>query len=145
MKAASITGLSKQIIEFDNQPEEGGKFFSATYRSIFDLDDETTASLQKVFSEQIAAARERGLTLVNNPGLKMLEGDPSITESDVESWLAERQEFYTGVRAKLREEFPAEKYAEFDKTIEQAGIGFTNLTLKGSPLAFSLGGKQGSD
>jgi hypothetical protein len=145
MKAATITGLSKQIIEFENQPEEGGKFFSSTYRSIFDLDNETTAGLEKVFTEEIAAAKERGLTLVNNPGLKMLEGDESITEVDIKNWLEQRQEFYTGVRKKLRETIPAEKRADFDKTVEQAGIGFTNLKLKGSPLAFSLGGKQGSD
>ena len=144
MKAASITGLSKQIIEFDNQPEEGSRFFSSTYKSIFDLDDKTTANLQRVFAEQIAAAKERDLTLVNNPGLKMLEGDESITEQDIKSWLSERQSFYAGVRQRLREQIPADKQAEFDRTIEQDGIGFTNLTLKGSPLAFSLGGRQGS-
>ena len=142
MKAAKITGLSKQIIEFDNEPEEGSRFFSATYRSIFDLDAETTSNLAAVFENQIAAAREKGLTLVNNPALKMLAGDETVTEAQIGAWLAKRQEFYRGVRAELREQFPAEKHKEFDKHIEEDGIGFNNIELKGNQLAFSLGGKQ---
>ena len=50
-----------------------------------------------------------------------------------------------GVRQKLRDQIPADKHAEFDKLVEQDGIGFTNIKLKGSPLGFSLGGKQGDD
>ncbi|MGI9239678.1 MAG: hypothetical protein ACR2RV_02690, partial [Verrucomicrobiales bacterium] len=144
MKAASITGLSKQIIEFDNQPEEGSRFFSSTYKSIFDLDDKTTADLERVFAEELAAAKERGLTLVNNPGLKMLEGDESITEEQIKGWLKQRQEYYGGIRERLREQIPADKQAEFDRTVELDGIGFTNLSLKGNPLGFSLGGRQES-
>jgi len=141
MKAATITGLSKQIIALENEPEEGSRFFSATYKSIFDLDDATTSSLERVFSEQIAAASERDLTLVNNPQLLMLEDD-SITEEQIDSWEEARHEFYRGVRLRLRDEFPPDKLEDFDRYVEQDGIGFTNLTLGGNPLAFSLGGRQ---
>ena len=142
MKAASISGLSKQIIEFDDTPDEGSQFFASTYKSIFDLDDASTKALQAVFEREITVAKERGLTLVNNPALKMLSGEEQFSEKDIEEWLNARQEYYRGFRERVREQVPASKHAEFDRTVEQDGIGFMNITLGGSPLGFSLGGKQ---
>ena len=48
--------------------------------------------------------------------------------------------FFHGVKA--RDEIPPDKQEEFDRHVEQDGIGFHNITLKGGQLGFSLGGKQ---
>ena len=72
----------------------------------------------------------------------MLEGDESVEESEIKSWLDERQAFYGEIRQRVRDQIPADKLEEFDRTVEQGGLGFTNLRLKGGPLGFSLGAKQ---
>ena len=90
----------------------------------------------------VAGAKERGLTLVNNPALKALAEGEEFSEPEVESWLKERQEYYRGVRERVREQIPPSKHAEFDRTVEQDGLGFMNIELQGRPLGFSLGGKQ---
>ena len=142
MQASSMSGLSKQIIEFDNNPEEGSRFFSSSYQAVLGLDDATTKTLASILEEQIAKASEQGVTLVNNPAFKMLEGGEPADEATIEAWGVERQTFYRDIRAELRNAIPPEKRADFDENIEEDGIGFFNVTLKGQPLGFSLGGKQ---
>ena len=142
VNAAAIGGLSQQIIEFDNNPEEGSKFLSSSYKAVFDLDANTTQKIEQVLASQLAIAKEQELTLPNNPQYKMLEENQTAQESDVEAFFTERRELYGKIRQQVREQIPADKLAEFDRTVEQGGLGFTNLKLNGSPLGFSLGGNQ---
>lgn len=55
-------------------------------------------------------------------------------------WLEQRWAFFDESRSQLRELIPADKLDLFDQTVEKGGYGFKNLTLKGMPLMFSLGG-----
>lgn len=54
--------------------------------------------------------------------------------------LEQRWAFFGESRAQLRDLIPADKQASFDQSVEEGGYGFKNMTLKGMPLMFSLGG-----
>ncbi len=139
--AASLSGLSREIIKFDGDPEEGSRFFAATYAELFDLDETTTGKIQEVLEGRIGEAVNRGLTLSDLPREKALE-NPDNPPQEVKSWLKTRQTFYRDVRNDLRNLVPLSKQADFDKWVEKDGIGFKNIKLKEHNLAFSLGGDQ---
>ncbi len=142
--ASSFSGLSKAVIEFDGDPVGGGKFFASTYRSVFDLDDQTAATLEGMFQRQIAAAAERDLTLNHMPIIDGLDDAVPIEQQkrEAKEWLGQRQDFYRGFREQVRQQIPADKRDLFDQWVEVDGIGFNNITFRGQPIAFTLGGKQ---
>lgn len=144
-KASSLGGLSKEIIAFDGNPSEGGRFYASTYQAVFDLDDPTTQQIQKMFEGQIQAARDRGLTLDQMPLIDGFEEGESVEaqKDAAREWLAERQAFYRGFRDQVRIQMSPEQQTLFDAWVETDGVGFNNVTFRGQPIGFTLGGKQG--
>lgn len=129
--AASISGLSKEIVEFEDKPEEGSRFVAAAYGSAFDLDEAEQARVAEFFSRTLAEANEKEVTLSHLPDRGSAEFGP---------WLEKRWAYFNSRRDALRALIPENKQAGFDQWIEKGSYGFNNLTLKGMPLMFSLGG-----
>ena len=142
--ASSFSGLSEAVIRFDGEPEDGGRFFAATYKSVFDLDDGTARTLEEMFKKQIAAADEHDLTLRHLPIINgLVDGVPIEQQKDeAREWLRRRQAFYRDFRAELREQIPPDKREQFDQWVEVDGIGFNNISFRGQSVGFTLGGKQ---
>lgn len=129
--ALSISGLSQELIEFEDNPEEGSRFVGAVYGTVFGLSDSERARVESSFQELLAEAAERELTLSHLP-------EPGTEEFG--PWMERRWEFFNGHRDALRELLPAGSHASFDKWVEKGGYGFRNLKIKGMPFMFSLGG-----
>lgn len=130
-KASSISGLSREIIGFEDKPEEGSQFAAATYAAAFGLNDADKARVADYFAKTLADAAEKKLTLSNLPDRASPEFSP---------WLEQRWAYFSENREALRQVIPEEKRASFDQWVEKGGYGFKNLTIKGAPLMFSLGG-----
>ncbi len=130
-KAASISGLSREIVGFEDKPEEGSRFVAAAYGAVFGLNEQEQAKVAEFFTTTLADAKEKKFTLSNLPERGSAEFEP---------WLERRWEYFGAQRAALRATIPEAKQAEFDSLVEKGGYGFKNLVLKGSPLMFSLGG-----
>lgn len=130
-KAASIGGLSKEIVEFEDKPEEGSRFVAAAYGSVFGLNEAEQAKVAEFFTRTLADAKEKKFTLSNLPGRETPEFGP---------WLEKRWAYFGEQRQALRELIPEPKRVEFDQWVEKGGYGFKNLSIKGMPLMFSLGG-----
>ena len=130
-KAASIGGLSKEIVEFEDKPEEGSRFVAGAYGAAFGLNEAEQEKVAGFFSRTLAEAKERKFTLSNLPE----RGTPEFMP-----WLEKRWAYFGEQRTALRETLPEAKRADFDQWVEKGGYGFKNLSLKGMPLMFSLGG-----
>ena len=130
-KAASISGLSKEIIDFEDDPAEGSRFVAAAYGSVFGLEEADQEEVAAVFRSTLEAAKEQEFTLSHLPERGSAEFGP---------WLEKRWEFFNNQRETLRSALPEAKRADFDQWVEKGGYGFKNLTMKGFPLMFSLGG-----
>lgn len=130
-KAASIGGLSKEIIEFEDDPAEGSRFVAAAYGSVFGLEKADQEKVAEVFRSTLEAAKAQDFTLSHLPERGSAEFGP---------WLEKRWAFFNEQRETLRSALPEAKRADFDQWVEKGGYGFKNLTMKGFPLMFSLGG-----
>ncbi|MFN0126765.1 MAG: RNA polymerase sigma factor [Verrucomicrobiales bacterium] len=130
-KASSISGLSKEIIEFEDNPEEGSRFVAAAYGSVFGLNESEQVKVAEFFSSTLADAKAQEFTLSHLPEHGSAEFGP---------WLEKRWAFFNAQRDALRSTLPEAKRADFDQWVEKGGYGFKNLTMKGFPLMFSLGG-----
>lgn len=139
--AASMSGVSQQIIEMEGNPEEGAKFFSATYAELFTLDEAGSSALHDIFERHITIANERELSLQQIMALVDQE-IPGGFEQEMERRMGVRQEYFREVRNELREAIPEDRRADFDLWIERDGIGFNNIRLGENTLQFSLGGNQ---
>lgn len=139
--AASLSGLSREIIGFDGNPEEGSRFFASTYAAVFDLDETTTEEVRASLEGHLQEAVNRGITLQDLPREKLME-NPEHPPEEVKNWFKTRQAYYAEVRSDLRDLVPLEKRSQFDQWVEKGGIGFQNIKLKEHQLAFSLGGDQ---
>ncbi len=131
--ATSITGLSQEIVGFEDNLDKGPPFFSAVYASVFDLNDAERARVQAVFESHFAVAAERQLTLSNIP---------KEDRESIDDFMEARRAYFDQVRSDLRAALPERAFATFDENVERRGYGFRNLKLRGVPLAFSLGGDQ---
>ena len=130
-QASSISGLSKEIINFEDVPEEGSRFIASAYGSVFGLDEAGQQKIADFFSKRLGEAGAQKLTLANLP---------TRGSADFEPWLEKRWAFFGESRDQLRQLIPEEKRSTFDRQIEKGGYGFKNITVKGMPLMFSLGG-----
>lgn len=130
-KASSISGLSREIVGFEDAPEEGSRFVASAYGSVFGLNQAEQEKLAGFFTERLTEAGGQKLTLANLPEHGSAGFGP---------WLEKRWAFFEASRAQLRELIPADKQVAFDQSVEKGGYGFKNLKLKGMPLMFSLGG-----
>lgn len=130
-KASSISGLSQEIIGFEDNPAEGSQFIASTFGAVFDLDQPGREKIAQFFTDQLRAAKEKELTLSHLPEHGSAEFQP---------WLQKRWDFFNESRGQLRELLPTDQRASFDQWVEKGGYGFKNLTLKGAPLMFSMGG-----
>ena len=139
--AASLGGLSQEIINFDGDPEEGSRFFAATYAEIFGLNKSVTGEMQSVLADHFAIAAEREITLSDLDRSKLME-NPANPPQEIKDWFKKRQAYYSEIRNDLRNLVPLNKQSQFDKWVEKGGIGFKNIKLKEHHLAFSLGGDQ---
>jgi hypothetical protein len=139
--AASMSGLSQQIVEMEGNPEEGAKFFSATYAELFTLDEAGRSALHNIFERHITIANEQEISLKQITALVDQE-IPGGLEEEIERRMGVRQEYFRDVRNELREAIPEDRRADFDLWVERDGIGFNNIRLRGTNLQFSLGGNQ---
>ncbi len=130
-KASSISGLSKEIIDFEDAPDEGSRFAASAYGAVFGLNEAAQDKIAAFLAGRLSEAGTKKLTLTNLPDRGSSEFLP---------WLEQRWAFFDEGRAQLRELIPADKQALFDQSVEKGGYGFKNLSLKGMPLMFSLGG-----
>lgn len=130
-QAGSISGLSKEIINFEDVPEEGSRFIASAYGAVFGLDEAGQEKIASFFSKRLEEAGTKKFTLANLPARGSAEFHP---------WLEQRWAFFEESRGQLRELIPEAKQSDFDQMIEKGGYGFKNLTVKGMPLMFSLGG-----
>ncbi|MES2470011.1 MAG: sigma-70 family RNA polymerase sigma factor [Verrucomicrobiota bacterium] len=130
-QAGSISGLSKEIINFEDVPEEGSRFIASAYGAAFGLDEAGQEKIASFFSKRLEEAGAKKFTLANLPARGSAEFHP---------WLEQRWAFFEESRGQLRELIPEAKQSDFDQMIEKGGYGFKNLTVKGMPLMFSLGG-----
>jgi hypothetical protein len=139
--AVAMGGLSQQVVEMEGDPKEGSEFFSATYAQLFGLEDADRENLRMIFEKHITVANERKISLKQITALidQDIEGG---FEEEMKRMMATRQIYFRDVRAELREAIPEDRRAEFDTWVEQDGIGFNNVTLRGQALLFSLGGNQ---
>lgn len=135
-KAASLGGLSQEIIGFEDNPAEGSKFQSAAYKSVFGLTDDEEKKVAAYFEKTMTAAHDMKLTLSHVPS----PGSPEI-----KPWLEKRWEFFNASRPELLEAIPEAKRSDFEAWVEKGGYGFKNLKLGGGPLLFSLGGQPEED
>lgn len=131
-KAASLGGLSQEIIGFEDNPAEGSRFQSSTYKSVFGLTDAEQKKVESYFEKTMTEARDLKLTLSNLP---------AHDSPDFKPWLEKRWEFFNATRPQLLEAIPEARRADFESWVESGGYGFKNLTLGGGPLMFSLGGQ----
>ena len=132
MEGNSLGGLSQEIIGFEDNPAEGGKFQSSAYKSAFGLTDEEQGKVAAYFEKTMTAAHESKLTLSHLPP----HGSP-----DFKPWLEKRWAFFNASRPELLETIPEAKRSDFEAWVEKGGYGFKNLQLGGGPLMFSLGGQ----
>jgi len=130
-KASSVSGISKEIIEFEDAPKEGSGFIAAAYAAAFGLSESEQAKVADFFVKQLEDASGKKFTLSNLP---------ERTSPDFQPWLMKRWDYFNESRAELRALIPEGKQASFDQSVEKGGYGFRNLKLKGMPLMFSLGG-----
>jgi RNA polymerase sigma factor (sigma-70 family) len=130
-KASSISGLSKEIIGFEDAPDEGSRFAASAYGSAFGLNEAAQDKVAAFLARRLSEAGTKKLTLANLPD----RGSAGFLP-----WLEQRWAFFDEGRAQLRELIPADKQALFDQSVEKGGYGFKNISLKGMPLMFSLGG-----
>lgn len=130
-KASSMSGLSKEIIDFEDKPEEGSQFVASFYGSVFGLDKAGQEKVADFFVKQLTDAKEKKMTLSNLPDRASPEFGP---------WLEKRWEYFNQSRDELRQTLPQDKQASFDQWVEKGGYGFKNLSIKGMPLMFSMGG-----
>ena len=130
-QAGSISGLSKEIINFEDVPVEGSRFIASAYGAVFGLDEAGQEQSASFFSKRLEEAGAKKFTLANLPARGSAEFHP---------WLEQRWAFFEESRGQLRELIPEAKQSAFDQMIEKGGYGFKNLTVKGMPLMFSLGG-----
>lgn len=131
-KAASITGLSQEIISFEDNPAEGRGFLAAAYRKVFGLNDEETSKVEAYFEKTLTAAKEQKITLSSLPA----HGTPEFMP-----WMEKRWAFFDASRQDLLNAIPNARRGDFEKWVEKGGYGFRNLTLRKGPLMFSLGGR----
>ncbi|MEM7145052.1 MAG: sigma-70 family RNA polymerase sigma factor [Verrucomicrobiota bacterium] len=135
--ASSMTGLSQEIVKMEGNPEEGPRFFAHAYSEIFDLDPTTTARLESILQGHIKSALDQGITLKDLPRDEILK-DPKNLSPKAQAWIDERASFFKTVRNDLRNAMPQPALENFDNWVEDNGIGFKNITVKGLPLSFSL-------
>ncbi|MES2709005.1 MAG: sigma-70 family RNA polymerase sigma factor [Verrucomicrobiota bacterium] len=130
-KAGSVSGISKEIIEFEDAPKEGSGFIAAAYGAAFGLSETEQSGVAAFFAKQLEDASQKKFTLSNLPERGSAEFEP---------WLKQRWDYFNESRAELRALIPENHQASFDQYVEKGGYGFKNLKLKGMPLMFSLGG-----
>jgi len=126
-QASSISGLSREIIGFEDNPEEGSHFIASAYGAAFGLNEAEQEKIAGFFAQKLKEAGELKYTLSNLP-----ERGPA----EFEPWLEKRWGWFGASRGDLRQLIPA----SFDEHVEKGGYEFKNMKLKGMPLMFSPGG-----